>query len=59
MGSNKICGNSLKNSGMDLSNKGFVQSELDKWLFMKSEIICIVYLDDTIIDGPKTKAIEE
>ena len=29
MGSNKICGNSLKNSGMDLSNKGFVQSELD------------------------------
>ena len=42
-----------------LMERGFKQSEIDKCLFMKDEMICVVYVDDTIIAGPDTKKIEE
>ena len=32
---------------------------MDKCLFMKSYMICLVYRYDTIISGPNDKAIEE
>ena len=42
-----------------LLERGFIQSEIDKCLFMKRDMICVVYVDDTIFAGPDTKAIEE
>ena len=36
----------------------FVQSEMDKCIFMKSYMIFLVYIDDTICSGPNAKAIE-
>jgi hypothetical protein len=35
-----------------LLERGFTQSEIDPWLCMKTDCICIVYVDDTIFDGP-------
>ena len=42
-----------------LLESGFVQSSPDKYLFMKKNLVCVVYVDDIIITGPDTKAIEE
>ena len=42
-----------------LKERGFVQSELHKCLFMKKNMICVVYVDDTIIVGPDSSAIED
>ena len=41
-----------------LLERGFVQSNLDKCLFMKKDLTCMVYVDDTIIAGPNSKDIE-
>ena len=37
---------------------GFTQSESDPCLFLKSDIICVIYVDDTIFFAPKTATIE-
>ena len=42
-----------------LIERGFTQSALDPCLFMKQEMICVVYVDDTIIAGPDSEKIEE
>ena len=42
-----------------LLERGFTQSMLDPCLFMKRDMICLIYVDDTIITGPDTKAIED
>ena len=42
-----------------LLERGFVQSSLDKCLFMKKDLICVVYVDDTITAGPDSKDIED
>ena len=41
-----------------LRDRGFVQSEIDKCLFLKQDMVCIVCVDDTIIAGPGSKAID-
>jgi hypothetical protein len=38
--------------------RGFTQSEIDPCLFMKKDCICIVYVDDTIYDGPDELLLE-
>ena len=35
-----------------LSERGFIQSEVDKCLFMKGDLVCLVYVDGTILAGP-------
>ena len=42
-----------------LLERGFVQSNFDKYLFTKKDLICVVYVDDTITAGPDSSAIEE
>ena len=42
-----------------LLERGFIQSEMNKCLFMKRDMICVVYVDDTIFAGPDSNAIEE
>ena len=42
-----------------LLERGFIQSEMDKYLFMKRDMICVVYVDDTIFSGPDSNSIEE
>jgi hypothetical protein len=37
-----------------LIERGYTQSEIDPCLFMKSGIICVVYVDDTIFAGPES-----
>ena len=44
---------------MDLSNKGFVQSELDKCILIYSDAIFIVFIYDTIHASTNTGSIEE
>ena len=39
--------------------QGFVQSEMDKWLFIKPDMIYIVYLDDEILSLTNAKSNEE
>ena len=41
-----------------LIERGFVQLQIDKCLFMKNEMICVIYVDDTIIACPNAKEIE-
>ena len=36
-----------------LIERGFTQFNLDKCLFMKENMVCVVYVDDTILAGPK------
>ena len=38
---------------------GFKQSNIDTCLFMKKYIVCVIYVDDTIVAGPDPKAIED
>ena len=42
-----------------LLERGFTQSSLDHCLFMKQDMTCVVYVDDTIIAGPDAKAIDD
>ena len=42
-----------------LLERGFRQSDLDPCLFLKDKMICVVYVDDTIIAGPDSVKIEE
>ena len=42
-----------------LLERGFTQSILDPCLFMKKDMICVIYVDDTIIAGPDSVAIDE
>lgn len=42
-----------------LLERGFTQSILDPCLFMKNNMMCVVYVDDTIIAGPDPEAIEQ
>jgi len=42
-----------------LLERGFIQSEHDMCLFMKKYMICVVYVDDTILAGPDAAEIEK
>ena len=42
-----------------LLERGFTQSSIDPCLFMKNDMICVVYVDDTIIAGPDPNEIEK
>jgi len=42
-----------------LRELGFKQSDVDPCLFMKNQMICVVYVDDTIIAGPKGDEIKK
>jgi hypothetical protein len=42
-----------------LLERGFQQSDHDPCLFMKKDMICVVYVDDTIITGPDSVAIDK
>ena len=42
-----------------LLERGFVQSEHDMCLFMKKDMICVVYVDDTILAGPDAADLEK
>lgn len=33
----------------------FIQSEIDKCMFIKGDIVCLVYVDDAILAGPNLK----
>ena len=39
--------------------RGLIQSEIDKYMFMKRDMICVVYVDDTMFAGPDINTIEE
>ena len=41
-----------------LEERGFTCSQIDPCLFMKKDLICICYVDDTIMCGPDPDAIE-
>ena len=42
-----------------LEEQGFTMSEHDTYFFMKKDIICVVYVDDTILCGPNAEDIEK
>ena len=42
-----------------LLERGFIQSEHDMCLFMKKDMICVVYVDDTILAGPDAAELEK
>jgi hypothetical protein len=42
-----------------LEKVGFAQSEIDPCLFMNDKVICIVYVDDTLLYSPKESYIQE
>ena len=42
-----------------LLERGFVQSEHDQCLFIKKDMICVVYVDDTILAGPDAEALDK
>ena len=42
-----------------LLERGFVQSMMDPCLFMKKDLICLIYVDDTIITGPNSQDIDD
>ena len=42
-----------------LLERNFVQSQIDKCLFMKGNIICLVYVDDKILCVPNLDEINE
>ena len=41
-----------------LEERGFTCSQIDPCLFMKKDLICVCYVDDTIMCGPDPDAIE-
>jgi hypothetical protein len=42
-----------------LEQRGFTRSEVDHCLFLKRDMMVVVYVDDTIICGPDSKEIEK
>ena len=44
---------------MGLLEQGFIQLEHDMYLFMKKDMICVVYVNDTILAGPDAIEIEK
>jgi hypothetical protein len=42
-----------------LLERGFTQSEIDPFLFLKKGCMCGVYVDDTIFAGPYAKMLEQ
>jgi hypothetical protein len=42
-----------------LEQRGFTRSEVDHCLFLKKDMMVVVYVDDTIICGPDSKEIEK
>jgi hypothetical protein len=42
-----------------LENVGFTQSESDQCLFLSEQVICIIYVDDTLFFSPKVEYIDE
>jgi hypothetical protein len=42
-----------------LIERGFKQSAVDSCLFMKEEMICVVYVDDTIFAGPDASKLDD
>ena len=42
-----------------LLERGFTQSIIDPCLFLKKDMICLIYVDDTIITGPDPNAVDE
>ena len=42
-----------------LLERGFTQSILDPCLFLKENMMCVIYVDDTIIAGPDSKEIDK
>ena len=41
-----------------LIERRFVQSQVDKCLFVKEDMLCVIYVDATIIAGPDPKKID-
>lgn len=41
-----------------LLERGFVASNIDPCLFLKKDMMCVVYVDDTILCGPDPAALE-
>jgi len=42
-----------------LQNRGWTVSEIDPCLFMKNNMICVIYVDDTIFAGPNQTMIDQ
>mmetsp|Transcript_15021 Transcript_15021/g.28265 ORF Transcript_15021/g.28265 Transcript_15021/m.28265 type:complete len:2300 (+) Transcript_15021:159-7058(+) len=42
-----------------LLERGFTPSNIDPCLFMKQDMICVVYVDDTILCGPNSDMLEQ
>ena len=42
-----------------LLERGYVQLNHDPCLFMKKNLMCVIYVDDVIFSGPDAKLIEE
>ena len=42
-----------------LQKRGWTVSEIDPCLFMKKDMICVIYVDDTIFAGPDQNRIDE
>ena len=40
-----------------LQKRGWKPSDIDPYLFMKHNMICVIYVDDTIFAGPSAKDI--
>ena len=39
--------------------RGFIQSQIDKCIFLNKDMICVVYIDATIVAGPASKKISD
>ena len=50
---------SLKKRKQDFLKGGFIQSEMDKCLFMKRDMSSVMYVNDATFAGPDSNAIEE
>ena len=44
---------------LGLTEPGFKQSNVDKCLFIKKDMVCVVYVNDTIIAGSDPTALED
>ena len=55
----KLLKYSLTNFKTGLLERNFVQSQIDKCLFMKGNMICLVYVDDKILCGPNLDEINQ
>jgi hypothetical protein len=48
-----------KKMSAGLKQRGFIQSKHDTCLFLKKDLICVIYVDDTIFAGPDEFKIAE